>query len=785
MNNYITHALDLWIEITGADPRANTFRIRDFDVYEMNRELKESVFYDPTHLTTAILMKYFLNEYLENRSFTVKSVLEDYDALTTYLAKCRKLLGLLDREELAELVQSFKVEMKDALSHYGVERPDVFAAAENATNLAFLRRDALRSIETLSIHQFTQGEPDSEWPIMYKTVNQFGNIEALIQSACRMKSGISLNLISDPKSDASYFVFAYRNGGTVGILTDKPKFDHPMQKHMSRTRASGRSFMERIARNHFPYSLMDIAYGDNGRAYVREGTTVLSMQSGSAPMKEIKDLEPDEILWAIMMVSLIEEKMFRQNYKTLDLSYTGSMIRSSTMMLETVKENQLVVTGYLTLDVPRLTSSDVSTENMLDEWEHEPTRKHDWIEKRYSHKVPDSMLNTLGDDGKKIYLVPDHVTKDSDFSRRILPHLLEETSLMLPGDVQTSESGYQVILLTDQELKHTLDFSYDREEFLRKTRQLHVMDSTIIGTAKEVLADLRWTARYNLVKLLQIELDREYHERCDEVIRWYHDAVRKNLPNLYRAIAEGKLVVPSVLEHRFASEPADRGGNIISIHKGVEYYGHQVRLHTWKNSAGSQFGCMVNDSQASLLALFRPHSAAALAAICSCEVCDLPDILQHWTDIDPYHGNDILSRLDPLEWAISNPWMKLNFDVGIYLSKTGYNELRKRYGFPPNKFWIKPKEKTDANARQISVRPKLGDEVEFHKWSYIGHKRAPELPWIGVVEKVVREGRVHGVYHIKRHHDGEIVIIHGYENLTIPKRVAESSVVRAAITNDE
>ncbi|ALS09964.1 hypothetical protein ABE82_26490 (plasmid) [Paenibacillus peoriae] len=770
MNNQIAHALDLWIEITGVDPSVNTFHIRDFDVHDMNNELKESLSYDPEQITTAILMKFFLSEYLNNKSFTVKSILNDYKSLTTYLAKCRELLDLLDTEELSHIVEEFKCEMKDALAHYDIERLDVFSVAEDATNLAFLRRDALRSIETLTVHQFAQGVPDTERPIVYKSVHQFWSIDALIQSACRMKSGISLNLICDPKSDASYFVFAYRNGGTVGILTDKPKFDHPLQKYMSRARASGRDFMERIARHHFPYSLMDIAYGDNGRAYVVENTTGLTVHSGSSQMKEIKDLEPDEILWAIMMFSLIEEKMFKQNYKTAELSYTGAMIRSSNIMLETAKDNQLAVTNYLQLDAPQLSPADVTTEKLLKDWVRPPTRINEWIEKRYAHKIPDALLNTLENDGKQIYLLPNHLAKESSFSSRIMPRLLEKATLMLPGNVEPSDSSFHLVQLSDQELSHVLDFSFDKKEFLNKTEQLHTMDSTMIGTAEEIRADLRLTARYNMAKILQVEVDKEFVERHNEIIEWYTTAVQKNLPKLHRAIAERQLIVPTSMEYGFASEPIDRGGNILRMVDDTDHYGHHVQLHSWKKSGGNQYGCIVNESKASIMALFRPYTPQALAILCGCDVSELPDILQHWTRLDHYHGNSILDRIDPMDWAIDNPWAKLNLDIGIYLSKTGYTELQKQHCFKPDKFWIKPKEKPEPNARQVFVKPKAGDEVEFLQWDNMGHERAPERPWIGVVTEVVRVGRVNGIYRIKRHHDSKIITIHGYQSLLIPKQ---------------
>ncbi|MFF0828816.1 hypothetical protein ACFYU8_18675 [Brevibacillus sp. NPDC003359] len=772
-----THALNLWIEITGVDPMATTIYSRDIDVVKMNDELKESVSYDPTQITTVILMKYFVNKYMEKRSFNVMSFLKEFDSFTTYLGKCKQLIDLLDTEEIAGIIIEFKEEMNEALSHYEVERPDVFSFAEDATKLAFIRRDALRSIETLTLHQFAQGVPDKDRPIMYKTVNQFWNIDALIQSACRMKSGISLNLIRDPKSDASYFVFAYRNGGTVGILTDKPYFTHPMQKHMSRTRAAGRDFMERIASHHFPYSLMDIIYGDNGRAYVKEQQNNLAIINKTSPMKEIKDLEPDEVIWAIMMFSLIEDKFFKQNYKTPQLSYTGSMIRSSSIMLEAAKENQLSVTNYLSLTAPYLTTNEVTTEKMLGDWEQTPTRKNEWIEKRYIHKISDVLLNTIDTDEKKIYLLPNQVIKESRFSVRIIPRLMEETTLKLSGEVMSSEISYQVVSLTDQELDQALDFCFDKDEFLKQTERIHSMASTTIGTANEIIADLRWTARYNLAKLLQVELNREYAERQLEITTWYNEAVQRNLPNLLKAIAEGQLVVPSVLEPRFASESIDKGGNILQLLESANYYGLQVPLHTWKNDAGSQFGCIIKDSQASFIALFRPHTSEALSIICGCSVEELPDILQHWTNMDQYHGNEILSRLDPMDWAIKNPWAKLNMTVGIYLSKTAYNELRKSHGLKPNKFWIKPKEKPDRNERQVFIKPKPGDKVEFHSWRHFGNQRIPDKPWIGVVEKVEREGRVNGLYQVKRNYDGQVVTIHGYQNLTIPKSEPPANVL--------
>lgn len=770
----ITRALELWVEITGVDPRSGTFRIRDYDIHDMNRELKESVAYDNTNLTTAALMRYFLDEFLENRSFTAKSIMDDYDSIVGFLSKCKELKGLIYDEDITEILDDFKAEIKAALDHYGVVNELIYKTAGNDVELAFLRRDALRSIETLTVHQFSQGTPEKEKPIFYQSVHQCWNIDTLIQAACRMKSGISLNLIRDDKSDASYFAFAIRNGGTVTILTDKPKFHHPMQKNMSRTRGSGRSFMERIARHHLPYSLMDISYGDNYRAYVKEdqkNLAVLKNNDKMTAMKEIKDLEPDEVIWTIMIFSLIEEKFFKNQYRTPELSYTASMIRQTQTMLAHAEEHQLAIVDYRILEVPVLTTDDVTTEKMLDEWERTPTRQNEWIEKRYGHKVPNSLLTFHEDDGKRIYLIPDHLENDREFTRKILPRIKEETTPMLPGEAnEAADLGYKIVRLTDEQYNHALDWSFDQRDFENATFQLRPMDSTTIGTAKELVSDFRWTARYNKVKLMQFELDREFRERKNEILSWYQETVQKNLSKLYKAIAEGKLHTSSEMEHGFASPPQDKGGNILRLIESGYYDSgtwSAFDYYSWKD--GSKLGCMVNRNTSTMFAYFQPKTTKALALLCGCEIEELPDILQHWTTIEHYRGNSILDRLDPLEWAIQNPWAKLNFNVCVYLSKTGYAEICKEHGFPVNRFWIPPKKEPDPNERKRAVKPKEGDKVEFGTWHVLGHQRTPPQPWIGEVVNVVKEGRVNGVYHIKRDYDGHVFIQHGYQGLLIPQ----------------
>jgi hypothetical protein len=69
---------------------------------------------------------------------------------------------------------------------------------------------------------------------------------------------------------------------------------------------------------------------------------------------------------------------------------------------------------------------------------------------------------------------------------------------------------------------------------------------------------------------------------------------------------------------------------------------------------------LLHDVRAYWFTAIKPRNAVDLAYMCGVEVSDLPELLQHWhnRDDEPYTGNSILNRIDPLEWAIHPPWEK-------------------------------------------------------------------------------------------------------------------------------
>ena len=93
--------------------------------------------------------------------------------------------------------------------------------------------------------------------------------------------------------------------------------------------------------------------------------------------------------------------------------------------------------------------------------------------------------------------------------------------------------------------------------------------------------------------------------------------------------------------------------------------------------------CCVTGKKASIFARFDLRTPRALASVACCEVKDLPAPLQHYYVTDPYHGNCILDRVDPMDWVIENPWKGLHLEVVVSLSKRGFNQLRKKHGHAP------------------------------------------------------------------------------------------------------
>jgi hypothetical protein len=689
--NAIPNAFDIWMEITGSDPNARAYQTyRDLSLRSANDEIKEALALDSTNITVAFILDYYVRIYLKARTFTVQSILDDHTVLMSYLERCKQLYDILESEEIMEAKLAFQDVVRQSLEHYKITNQAVFDMVDNIHELGLLRRDALKSMEKLWVHQFTQGDSDGTRPIYYNTVYEYWNINSLIRDMSRTKmGGILLALIRDPQKTSSFFVFAFRNGGTITILTDQDKEPHPMAKYMSRR--PDRSLGDRMFRNHFPYtSVLDIEFDYNDvhdSAYINDDSSELvKYQSEAVPRVKIADMLPDEVIWVSMMFSLIEERFWKQGYKTLELSYTTEMIRISDSLLSHASHLPAVVDQYKQLEASPLTIDDVSFEAVKEQWECEPTGHHKWMEDRYKHLIDVDMLNMM--------------TPTSVERKLMLLSARDLEQLGMPSPAETLTE------FNPSELEAKIDSLQwgERSNFKDKTSlTVRSLESTRFGTSEAVLNDYKWYGRYNYAKQVNLLAKKEFEARRDKVKSWFEERVKVNMPVLLKHVAIGSWIGDSI-NHKsgFSLEKGKvvKKEKLMMFHKSHDsniYSDLTTRrsgtfLHKGQEGYTSKYYCYINGAVASIYSRFRVSTPADIAHLAGCKVSELPDVLQHWTPDGRYSGNSILDRVDPMEWVVENPWSKMGFDVVLFLSKSAYNDVCASHKKAPKHFEVAKKE---------------------------------------------------------------------------------------------
>lgn len=698
LNATVQKALDLWLELTGkvqdlGDEKG--VQIKHWGLYDANEDLKDSAKLDPSGLLTLLLLDFYLEEYLTQwrlpailmlgPDYVSPHLKQDLAEIRGDITLAKRLFDLLRSEELNAVRDEFRAGMLVTLHSCGIDREDVLDLLDEKHSLAFLRRDALRAIQRLTVHQFMQGDSDGALPVFHPYLMRFWNINSMIRAFCNPStpSGVALCIMWEPEAQHSYFAFGIKNGGTFSVLTDKTEDAHPLAKSMSRSRAQGRRFDERKSKYHFPYQVLGIQVNDSGDMTLNKThrTGLVLYQERPDPITRIADLDPVQLIWITMVFGLIQQRFWVENYRTPLLSYTGEMVRVPEAL--GAGRSLMKLTDYKPLELPPITLEAVTNPAQVPDlggW-RPGTRENDWMVDRYKDLVPEADLNRIGPD--------------------------EVAFLPLPPDLQ------KTVVAAQERQEKGLEL-WSTPEQLLEPYKLQSLDPTRFGTAAEIEKDRYWTARYNLAKRVNRAAREEYLARKDEVKAWYVGRVQANAPVLLRAVAVGELVAPSIVHDPaagFGSQIAD--ANIMGMWERAKrdrardtfIFGsskargnspvavtlcHEYRERTPSGNWLTRSACFVTRTggNAPFAAYFLPQTAQALAIVCGCTVSDLPDVLQHWTSQSvKYKGNSILSRVDPMDWVAKDPWQDMGFGVRIMLSRSGYNQIRREAGLPPNRFW--------------------------------------------------------------------------------------------------
>jgi hypothetical protein len=549
---------------------------------------------------------------------------------------------------------------------YGAaDREDIQKVLDDHDAMAFLRRDALRSMEKLSVHQFLDGDPEpaSVRPVYYKFVHQWFNVNSMLDAVAKQAPGVSLNLIRDPNDYQSYFCFAIRNGGRVFVLSDVPVNAHPLQPMLSRR--PEKELDRRVAQNWFPYDLMGLAYNEeNGQLYFDRSSerSLVVGQSEALPLKPISKIGPHETIWTAMMFGLIVDRFWRKGHTEKQLSYTAEMVRVEDKMLTAAVKSGLPVKGYAKIDAKPVEREDIMHPTAEAAEAFGPRTDTDtvWLEERYGHLVSEESLNVIASPERH--------------------HRLALTT----GEI------------TDSRNPHS-DHRFSMDSRVATTVKVEKLPSTTFGSKEKIEADRLFIARYNYAIQIDALARNEYEKRKDEITTWYRAKVDANAETLKSWVGDSILWVPAkgdnhtrMMGHGYSptGKQAIRSfafpWMMDDAHKRMRNLGLGTHsIGGFESTRGAL--CAVNETKASYCFTFCPANAKEIAAVAGCAESELPDVLQHHDLETGYKGNHLLDRVDPVDWAINNPWEDFDARVGIFLSKRGFDRLCKTSIKPP--YW--------------------------------------------------------------------------------------------------
>lgn len=575
-------------------------------------QLNEAQLLDPTGLTTAMLLRSMVEWWTKEVTYSANDLLNNTSQVQTEIAKMREVITILEQPEVKEPTDEFLANLEAATKHY-----ELGTLLQDPFEIAYLRRDALKAIQKLQAHQFLRGKA-SEQPLEYsKNIYQFWNINSLIHEVARSTSAVILTLIRDANAYHSYFVFTIKNGENLSVLTDKPDWAHPQQKNM--VRRPDRRFEKRAFNYHFPYALMDFDMDEDG-IHIPEQEGLVRYNTEAIILGNISQVPPNSAIWLTMMLALINDRYWKQNYPAKQLSYTAEMAACPKQITNVTATTQLIVQKKLNL--PQITAKDVQTDALIKQWEREPTRENEWMIQRYT--VPNQVLNIIGK----------------------------------PKDIKIAAKK---------------DLSV----------QLLGLDPTEFGTRSKLLGDAKWVARYNQAVVLSNLAKEEYDKTHQQVFEWFEKHVIANKESLVQAIAKGDFTTIAQVKKSNFDYTKEVEKNVLKLwyspNKQISTYGRRA---VWLGARDDRWYryCCVTNLKASIFGRIIPNVPQALAKLANCAVADLPFGLQKYFVRTPYGGNPILDRLDPVDWVPDNPWAKLRLVVIVCLSKRAFNKTRETLG---------------------------------------------------------------------------------------------------------
>ena len=621
----IQDKLDLWVKLTNVDPTKEqksytinmSGRLSDFDIKRMNDKIKEALKYDATGIFADAYLSEYFEKFIADKNFSVKEMLANPET-ESFLADARLLQNALAESDSANMIRS---DAEKAMNFYGMSAEEL-----SLSDIIEIRTSAERCMNgKLRTLQFSSGISSESGFKMSKDIYMYRDIDAMLYCAAdNVLDGVSLGYIRDEESlTDSYFAFIIKNGRNLYLLTDKPKYGHPLMSGYRR--CPGRDMSRRIEDNMFPYSsVANIDTSDlwgSGRYGTKETDDKNALEIMENPRIKIgtfEDMEKHEAFWAVLMISMIKDKFYKK-VPQYELSYTGSMIQT----------NKIEASGYalaIRSALPVMKLHDIaSIDDTADCGCEDGYTVLNYIVGKYKDRVDKDLLNVIADTDE-YFLVDKKYTYNSGFMNSDVIHPVKAFDL-----------------------------------------------STACGTKEEIEADQKWMARYNYAAQIQKLAEDDYEQHKQSISLTVGNKIIPRTREICKSFVKGEL-----------SNCARKQTFSVWCNDST-WADYKFGYSNYSNK--SDMKCTFSGKTPSVALTINPKNLDELAFICGCKKEELPEQIQHWKEGTGHYGNELLNRIDPMSFKLSDPFQNMTFKVVILLSKKEYINICDEAGVERDKFW--------------------------------------------------------------------------------------------------
>ncbi|WHT75540.1 MULTISPECIES: hypothetical protein [Pseudomonas fluorescens group] len=486
-------ALVLWERLTGKPVESLSFGsdLDGFSLYYANKEINAAIKTGDEAIVT-LLIRSQMPLYARAATFPLSEYRSGSERISTMLEAMSELDSLFADSAIGRLHDEYLDYAQGSLAFYrNLDRSALSAETLEfvATQAGGVGLDALHSIDRLTRLMIKDGVPAPAGEAkLGRNIYDIGRIEDLLVHAHQIPTGFSLCVIRGKSIASSYFVMVVRTGSRILALTDKGKFEHPLQEERMQAR-NDRFNAQRIDGSHFPYSLLKIQWMDRGRTALESEprATNLPAAAGLPVLADISELDDRELLWLQLFIDQCRARYFDQGMSE-PLLATGSMLSLGHKLAES--GDQLPALAGRKLDLVTRASKDLTAAWFYQtepQWET-CANPNLWMEDRFAAAVPAECL-----------YIPETVIQ--------------------AGQLQIGMDGQGELTMNHGEPGKGL--------FVAELKSIAM---NTLDTPERIIADAHYTARHNQVEIIRGLAAADYAHRQTQVQEWFYKAVAKNLP---------------------------------------------------------------------------------------------------------------------------------------------------------------------------------------------------------------------------------------------------------------